>query len=259
MGDWLEEKLIGVAIIIVIVTMATMVNSGSAPADPLLFIVVLAEKLVVNLVTIVVVGAAGLLKWLGWLLIPVGVVWLMVIASRTPDRLTVSVTHDKDGLPTVSWYEPRYEGWRWFSKTFTVQSACWLRATPDRWIFCHRVTSSRSEKNAYVEVPFGSVIGFSLTDGDTLYGTGGTRSEDPYSQQLVVRADLYPAHNGIPLIPLTFTCAPRSEVEGLHQALVSAFSGPSLTPAFDLIVERYARYEPGRRENAGQAIPGTLD
>lgn len=261
MKEWFEEKLIGVGMIILVVTIAGMVNSGSAPADPVWFVVVLVEKLVSNVAMAVVLGAAGLLTWLGWLIIPVGVVWFMLAQLRKPERLTVAVTHDEDGLPTVSWREPRYEGWRWFSKFFTVQGWCWLRAEPDRWMFCYRVTApwSRSESSHYVEVPFRSVVGFSVTDGDTLYGTGGTRGDDLYSQQLVVRADLYPAHNGLALVPLTLTCASRAEVEGLHQALASAFGGGALEPAFDLIIARYSQYVPGRRADAGHGVPESLN
>lgn len=257
MKEWLGEKLIGVGMIILVVTMATMVNNGSAPADPFLLVVVLLEKLATNLALGVVVGAGLLVTWLGWL-VPVGIA-LFLIAHLEPERLTVAVTHDEDGLPTVTWREPRYENWRWLLKAYTVEGRCWLRATPDRWMFCYQVTAPwwRGESSHYCEVLFRSVVGFSVTDADTLYGTGGPRSDELYSQRLVVRADLYPAQNGVALLPLTLTCAPRSEVEGLHQALANAFSSAMLDPAFDLIIARYSQYVPGR-SHPSHGVPPSI-
>lgn len=258
----MKDLLICIGMPVLLVTMAVMVNGGNAPADPLWFVVVLAEKLVTNLMLVVGFGFALLVKWLGWVLIPMGLVFSCWLAGQAePERLTFNVTKDEDGLPCVAWREPRYDSGRWFFKAYTVEGRCWLRATPDRWIFCYQVTAPwwRGESSHYCEVVFRSIVGFSVTDADTLYGSGGSRSDELYSQRLVVRADLYPPQNGVALLPLTLTCASRSEVEGLHQALAYAFSNTTLDPAFDLIIERYARYVPGRRENAGQAIPGTLD
>lgn len=257
MKDWLIEKLMGVGMIILVVTMAAMVNGGSAQADPLWFVAVLAEKLVTNLVLVVGLGFALLVKWLGWVLIPLGLVFGCWLAGQAvPERLTVGVTRDEDGFPTVYWREPRYESWRWLFKSYTVESRCWLRATPEYWLFCVQVTAPwyRDDNSHYVEVLFRNIAGFSVTDADTLYGTGGTRSDELYSQQLVVRVDLYESQNGAPVLPLTLTCAPRVEVEALHQALANNFSVAALAPAFAVWVDRHDQLVRGRQQ-ADQRIP----
>lgn len=261
MGEWFKEKLIGVGMAIMVFAGLKMLGDGNAPADLLLFPIFLIGYFLTTAGAFL--AAMGLIAftWLWWLVLPLAALAVVHWSGSTPERLTFTVTRDEDGLPTIAWREPRYESWRWLLKSYTVEARCWLRATPDRWVFCYQVTAPwyRSENSHYCEVLFRSIVGFSVTDADTLYGSGGTRSDELYSQRLVIRADLYPAQNGVALLPMTLTCASRSEVEGLHQTLVEAFGSGALEPAFDLIIARYSQYVPGAAPRGGdRGVPTSI-